>query len=76
MKILWDLDKLVAIPKSNIKAFEIDNIDQWSKEAKAKWQGGRYYVIARYTICMGNSQRVFTSDSKEDCIAFIENALE
>ena len=76
MKIIWDLDKLVAIPKSNIKEFEICNIDKWSKEAKAKWQGGRYYVIARYTICVGDSKIVFTSDSKEDCITFIENALE
>lgn len=76
MKIIWDLDKIVAIPKNNIKAFEICNIDKWSKEAKAKWQGGRYYVIARYTIFTGDSKSVFTSDSKEDCITFIENALE
>ena len=76
MKIIWDLDKLVAIPKSNIKEFEICNIDKWSKEAKAKWQGSRYYVIARYTICTGDFKSVFTSDSKEDCITFIENALE
>lgn len=76
MKVIWDLDKIVAIPKSNIKAFEICTTDEWCKTAKDKWQGGRYYVIARYTICMGDSQRVFTSDSKEDCITFIENALE
>lgn len=73
MKVIWNLEETIAIPVSNIKEFEVATTDEWSKESKAKWTGGRYYVIARYAIgACGNNVRVFTSDFKEDCIQFIE----
>ena len=44
MKVVWNLEETVAIPVSNIKEFEVATTDEWSKESKAKWTGGRYYV--------------------------------
>lgn len=73
MKVIWNLEKTVAIPISNIKDLEINNIDEWGKSSKEQWDGGRYYVIARYTVCTGHAERVFTSDSREECEKFIEN---
>lgn len=72
MRVIWSLDKTLAIPVSNIKALEVLTIDEWCKTSKDEWKGGRYYVLARYTICTGASKIVFTSDSKEECMRFIE----
>lgn len=77
MKVIWDYKKITAIPVSNISCFEIETTDEWRKgpreDWKEIWEGKRYYVIARYTICTGTSAIVFTADTKEKCIDFIEN---
>lgn len=73
MKVIWDLDYVTAIPLNNISCFEIGNIDEWSSQSKREWKGGRYYVTARYTIYTRTSSRVFSSDSREECIKYIEN---
>ena len=70
MKVIWNLENEVAIPTNQITSFQIATIDDWSQKSKEGWRGGRYYVIARYAIT-GNDF-VFTSDSKGDCIRFIE----
>ena len=72
MKVVWSLDKDVAIPVENIKSFEIDTIDEWGEQSIASWDGGRYYVRANFTICTGTHVNVFTADTKEECIDFIE----
>ena len=73
MKVVWNLDKTVAVPVTNIKAAEINWIDEWGKQSKENWNGGRYYVLIRYTVCTGSSMFAFTSDSQEECRKFIEN---
>jgi len=73
MKVIWDLDYVTAIPLNNISCFEIGSTDEWSSQSKKEWKGGRYYVTARYTIYTGTSSRIFSSDSREECIKYIEN---
>ena len=72
MKVVWNLTKNKAIPLSNICCFEINTIDKWCEQSRNEWNGGRYYVTARYTIVYGDSEIVFTSDDKEECVKFIE----
>lgn len=72
MKVIWDLDYVTAIPLNNISCFEIGSIDEWCSQSKREWKGGKYYVRARYTICTGASDIVFSSDSREECIKYIE----
>lgn len=64
-KIVWDIEKKVAIPTDNIKNFEILN----SSDSK-------FCVIARFVICTGNVETVFTSNSLEECQNFIESIYE
>ena len=73
MKVVWNLEKTVAIPVSNICAWEIGTTDDWTEKARKEWTGGRFFVIARYVICIGAYEKVFEADSKEECIKFIES---
>ena len=72
MKVVWDIEKKVAIPLTNISCFEIDTTDEWCQKSRDEWNGGRYYVVARYTILTGLSAYVYTSDSREECVKFVE----
>lgn len=72
MKVAWNIEKDIAIPVANIKELRIKTIDDWAVEAKEKWPGGRYYVVASYAICTGANTIVFSADTKDECIRFVE----
>ncbi len=70
MKIIWNLDKTVAIPLNNITHFEINFYETYAKQGNKPW-----VVTARYVIYTGTSEQIFVADSKEECIDYI-NDLE
>lgn len=72
MKVVWDLKNKTAIPLHNICVFEIEDNTEMSEADKDKLGIEDYSVIARYQICTGDWRYVFTSNSKADCIHFID----
>lgn len=64
-RILWDIDKIVAIPFDNVKVFNIHSTRKNGKDV--------YQVLAYYVIANGLHAVVFESENKEDCIDFINN---
>ena len=75
MKLVWDLKNEVAIPLHHIRVFDIVDKTDMSETDKERLGIKDYVVIARYQVCTGYWEYVFTSDSKSDCIHFID-ALE
>lgn len=61
MKVIYDIDEIVAIPVKNIKEFRIIH------------SNFTYAVEVSYTICSGLKAIVFKADSREECKEFIEN---
>lgn len=72
MKVVWDLQNETAIPLHHIRVFEIEDNTETSETVKEKLGIKDYAVIARYQVCTGDWRYVFTSDSKSDCIHFID----
>ena len=72
MKLVWNLKNEVAIPLHHIRVFEIEDNTDMSETDKEKIGIKDYAVIARYQVCTGDWQYIFTSDSKSDCIHFID----
>ncbi len=72
MKLVWDLRDEVAIPLHHIRVFEIEDKTDMSETDKEEIGIRDYVVIAKYQIDKGYWEYVFTSDSKADCIHFID----
>ena len=70
MKVLWNLEKTIAIPVSSILSFEISDTSGWSGAAKVLWNYDRFAIRANFA---NYHEYVFSSTSKNDCINFIES---
>lgn len=64
MKVIWNIDKTIAIPVDKVKSFEIYSYKQYNGEPI-------YKVLAHYTIATGLKEVVFEAKTKEKCMTFI-----
>ena len=70
MKVIWDLDKTGAIPLTSIKYLRVE---ECNIEYRAAHNLMRYAVYAYHTIVTGQQSIIYTADTKEGCIDFINN---
>lgn len=76
MKMIWNLDKTVAVPLHNIKVFEIEDVEDRSEFARKEWyekKRKRFVVVARYKIVTGMRMEVYSAEDKNSCIDYINN---
>ena len=76
MKVLWSLDKTRAVPMHHIRVFEIEDNTKMTDHNKERLGIKDYSVIVRYQICTGDWFRVFTADTKAECVHFIDEMEE
>ena len=67
MKLIWNCDKTVGVPIDNISKFQIIG------RSTSDGTGEEYIVLAYYTICVGESMHIFTADTQQRCIDYLES---
>ena len=70
MKVIWNLDMTGAIPLTSIKYLRFEKCDlQYAANNNLM----KYAVYAYHTIVTGQQSIIYTADTQEDCVDFINN---